>query len=262
MVKFKVNKLFKNHTNNVNQIDNGVRLTSYLRKLVTHKIMKNDIDLHRFLEESSLKSLAFPVGDLHPIILQFKNRLLTATDLAPFTEVNDWFANRKSYQDLVVDQIKNLLEISKKMKEERAALNETSLSFKYFIENVSIDQNKNIEFVNFQEEITRMNQKQEESDTLLLWFTEDCFAYLTAADNSLRARRLKMRELEKLMKSSVYGPEIESRQDEIDNFTKMLRSELEEFDSCLRKRLRDTLRIYQVQNKCCLKRLQISLSKE
>ena len=138
------------------------------------------------------------------------SRLLFVKDLAPFTEVNDWFANRKSYQDIVVEQIKNLLEISKKMKDERAALNKTSLSFKYFIENVSIDQNKNIEFVNFQEEITRMNQKQEESDNLLLWFTEDCFAYLTTAENSLRARRLKLRELENLMKSSAYGPEVNS----------------------------------------------------
>ena len=138
------------------------------------------------------------------------SRLLFVKDLVPFTEVNDWFANRKSYQDIVVEQIKNLLEISKKMKDERAALNKTSLSFKYFIENVSIDQNKNIEFVNFQEEITRMNQKQEESDNLLLWFTEDCFTYLTTAENSLRARRLKLRELENLMKSSAYGPEVNS----------------------------------------------------
>ena len=86
-------------------------------------------------------------------------------------------------------QIKLFEEEQKK----KTALNPTTLSFKYLIENVSIKEGFHFwEFPSFQVDMVKLIQQQANSDNLFIWFHEDYFDYLKAADFALALRKSLM----------------------------------------------------------------------
>ena len=85
------------------------------------------------------------------------------------------------------------------MRKERISLTKATISFKYCINNMTIDKSPqanpetNRELLDgisvFQTQMARYYQKQTDSDNLLVWFTEDYLDQLKVAETALAVRR-------------------------------------------------------------------------
>ena len=139
-------------------------------------------------------------------------------DRSYYNETDRWFANRTLYHKHVNDEIKNLRQVTKKMRKDRIALIQATISFKYFIDNMSIEKgfkeapDTNRELLDnisyFQTQMARLFQKQTDSDNLLVWFTEDYIDTLKRAETALALRRGLMVDLEKNQERTEFADNV------------------------------------------------------
>ena len=176
------------------------------------------------------------------------------------TETNSWFTSRYAHHNHMKEEIENMRIIAQKMKDEKEALNQTTISFQLFLENLLVEQTFSPDsddtfrdYSSFQQEMGTMIKKQIDSINILLWFTEEYSQQLEVADIALGLRSTLIRNTENNMNKK------ELTEIEVEEFSKTLREELEEFDSCMREKLQMVLADYQVLNRTGLQQISREL---
>ena len=176
------------------------------------------------------------------------------------TEVDSWFTSRYAHHQHMKEEIENMRRIAQQMKDEKTALNQTTISFQLFLENLLVEQASSPEsdgyireYSSFQQDMANMIKKQINSINILLWFTEEYSQQLEVADIALGLRRSLMRKTENDMNKK------ELTELEVEEFIQTLRQELEDFDSSMRGKLQMVLADYQVLNRAGLHQITMEL---
>ena len=121
---------------------------------------------------------------------------------------------RTLQQKDVKEDITKLYEVAKNMRKERIAMTRATISFKYFINNMTIekafaanpDANRELfdGISSFQTHMAKYYQRQTDSDNLLVWFAEDYLDILKASETALGVRRGLLMEIDKNMEKAEY----------------------------------------------------------
>ena len=135
-------------------------------------------------------------------------------DPTSYNESDEWFALRNMYQKEVRKDIDKLHKVAKKIRCDRISLTKATISFRYFISNMTIEKsfqanheaNRDLLYgiSEFQSQMARYYQKQTDSDNILVWFTEDYVDTLKVAETALSVRRKLLMDLNKNMEKTEF----------------------------------------------------------